>query len=718
MLHARNRAGAWLTPLLFIPLCCQTAFAQTGEVKTDFEERADIENIIVLGTHVSLEEASAEVALTPGGIELIDMDEFRKRNVSSLADILRVSPGIWASSPSGDENVFFSSRGSNLDATNYDANGIKLLQDGLPVTTADGNNHNRVIDPLSARYAVVARGANAMRYGASTLGGAINFVSVTAQDGTGLDLMLSGGSFGQLSGRVTLAEKFGTNDKPFDALATLEAKQWDGYREHNEQTRVGFYANAGWQISEDLETRIYATWLDNDQELPGVLTREQMRENPDQAEAAAVTGNYQINVDTGRVASKTTWQIDSTRRFELGVSLEEQSLYHPIVDRIMVDFDGPGPAPPVEVFSLLIDTDQSNFGATLRYHQQLGYHDLLAGINYGRSDVEGGNYRNLAGMKNGLTTLIDNDASLVEAFLADRWTLNDRWALELAAQAVLADREVRNTDVASGVLTNPQGDYSRINPRVGAIYQLSGESSLYGNLSQVYEPPTNFQLQDNVAGGDAVLSAMKGTAIEFGTRGSHDFDEQNNWAWDIALYYTAIDDEILSVDDPLAPGTSLATNIDATTHAGIEGMVNATISLGDSGQYSLAPLLSLTVNHFEFDDDPIYGNNQLPAAPDYTLRGEFMFDNSSGFYLGPTFDFIGQRYADFANTYVIHSYNLLGFRAGWSGNDWSATLEINNILDEDYVASHSVRNIAFESDALLSPGAPRSAYVTVRWQFD
>jgi len=717
MLHTRNRAGAWLTPLLFIPFC-QMAFAQTGEVNIKTEERDEIENIIVLGTHVSMEEAAAEVALTPGGIELIDLDEFRKRNVSSLADILRVSPGIWATSPSGDENVFFSSRGSNLDATNYDANGIKLLQDGLPVTTADGNNHNRVIDPLSARYAVVARGANAMRYGASTLGGAINFVSVTARDGTGLDLMLNGGSFGQLLGRFTVAEKFGAEDNQYDALATLEVKQWDGYREHNEQTRVGIYANAGWQVSDDLETRIYATWLNNDQELPGVLTREQMREDPNQAEAAAVSGNYQINVDTGRVASKTTWQIDSTRRFEFGLSLEEQTLYHPIVDRIMVDFDGPGPAPPVEVFSLLIDTDQSNFGASLRYNQQMGDHDLLAGINYGRSDVEGGNYRNLAGMKNGLSTLIDNDASLVEAFLADRWTLNDRWALELALQAVLAEREVRNTDVENGVLTNPQGDYSRINPRLGAIYQLSGESSLYGNLSQVYEPPTNYQLQDNVAGGDAVLNAMKGTAIEFGTRGSHDFGDQKSWAWDVALYYTAIDDEILSVDDPQAPGTSLATNIDDTTHAGIEGMVNATFSLGDSGRHSLAPLLSLTVNHFEFDDDPIYANNQLPAAPDYTLRGEIMYDNSAGFYLGPTFDFIGQRYADFTNTYVIHSYNLLGFRAGWSGSDWNATLEINNILDKNYVASHSVRNIAFESDAILSPGAPRAAYVTVRWQFD
>ena len=76
--------------------------------------------------------------------------------------------------------MFFSSRGSNLDATDYDMNGIELFQDELPVMGADGNNHNRVLDPLGARFATVARGANWLEYGASTLGGAIDFVSPTA----------------------------------------------------------------------------------------------------------------------------------------------------------------------------------------------------------------------------------------------------------------------------------------------------------------------------------------------------------------------------------------------------------------------------------------------------------------------------------------------------------------------------------------------------------
>lgn len=133
-------------------------------------------------------EAEKRRAATPGGVSLVDSTEANERSVTGLAELLRYVPGIWAESAFGGDELFLSSRGSNLDATDYDKNGIKLLQDGLPVTTADGNNHNRVIDPLSARYVTVARGANAFTYGASTLGGAIDFTSPTARNSAPLAL--------------------------------------------------------------------------------------------------------------------------------------------------------------------------------------------------------------------------------------------------------------------------------------------------------------------------------------------------------------------------------------------------------------------------------------------------------------------------------------------------------------------------------------------------
>jgi iron complex outermembrane receptor protein len=407
---------------------------------------AALEDVIVTAQRIR-DDIEIQRALTPGGVSVVDGAELYRRNVTNLADVLRYVPGVWSESSTGGDEIFLSSRGSNLDATDYDKNGIKLLQDGLPVTTADGNNHNRTIDPLSARYAVVARGANALTYGASTLGGAIDFTSPTARTEAPASVYVNGGSHGSLTGRLGV----GTVAGDFDGLATVETKQWDGYREHSTQDRWGVYANAGWQLNEALSARVYATYVDNDHELPGALTRAEVEDDPDQASAAAIGGDYGKELETGRIAVKTTWQIDANSRLEAGVSYEEQSLYHPIVDRILVDFDGPGPAPPVEVFSLIVDTDHRDLGAMLRYNVKLGDHDLLAGLNYGDGRIEGGNYRNDGGRRNGLTQRVDNSADSLEAFLMDRWHLGSAWTLVYGAQYV--DASARRMSQAAACAT-------------------------------------------------------------------------------------------------------------------------------------------------------------------------------------------------------------------------------------------------------------------------
>src|SRR5690606_27133102 len=139
------------------------------------------------GQETALAAERARVARIPGGASVVDI-ALGERSVSNLADALRYVPGVWSASHAGNDGIFFSSRGSNLDATDWDMNGIKLLQDGLPLTSADGNNHNRIADPLAARHMTVARGANALEYGASTLGGAIDLVTPTGRDHSGIDI--------------------------------------------------------------------------------------------------------------------------------------------------------------------------------------------------------------------------------------------------------------------------------------------------------------------------------------------------------------------------------------------------------------------------------------------------------------------------------------------------------------------------------------------------
>ncbi|HEX6993061.1 MAG TPA: TonB-dependent receptor [Gammaproteobacteria bacterium] len=686
-----------------VPLAVLGALCASGVLAEGRAPNAEggIETIVVTGREAGAADRE-RVARIPGGASFIDMSTARERNVATIADALRYVPGVWAASHAGNDRVFFSSRGSNLDATDYDLNGIKLLQDGLPVTTADGNNHNRVVDPLSAAHATVARGANALELGASTLGGAINFVSPTGSDHPGLDVSVNAGSHGLALAQASVGGSLG---EAFDAFVTLEAKRRDGHRAHSAQERHGLYANFGWQPSDRLSTRLYVTALENDHELPGALTRAELDRDAGLADPAAIEGHYQRNVDATRIASKTTWTLGDTRRVEFGASIEEQSLYHPIV---WATVGG------VEVFSLLIDTEHRNRGALLRFGQTAGRHSTLVALSHADSDVHGGHYRNLHGRPNGLRESVASSATLTELSAVDRWRLGDRLTLVLGGQLTAAERAVHVTSAATGDSRHPSARYERFSPRAGFLLDLDDDVTFYGNASGLFEPPTNYELEDNVAGGDATLAPMTGKVVELGTRRA---GAGHAWRWDVSVYYAEIDDEILSVEDPSAPGTSLSTNVDRTIHAGIEAVVGAVLPVGGAGG-TLEPTISVTVNEFRFDDDPHYGSNALPAAPEYFARGELIYRSARGWHVGPMVDVVGDRFADFANTYRIGSHVLVGLRAGWGNERWRAFAELRNLADRDYVVTHSVRNVASPGDRILNPGEPRSVFVGFEGRFE
>ena len=100
------------------------------------------------------------------------------------------------------------------------------------------------------------------------------------------------------------------------------------------------------------------------------------------------------------------------------------------------------------------------------------------------------------------------------------------------------------------------------------------------------------------------------------------------------------------------------------------------------------------------------------GTPKYQL-----YRNDTGFFAGPTFDVVGARYADFANTYRVGSYSLLGLRVGIERDRWTVFGQVRNLLDEHYVGVLTVRDVAAPDDALLQAGEPRSVYAGVRYRF-
>lgn len=648
----------------------------------------------------------AEQRLTPGAVSVVNGDEFQQRVVSNMAGALRYVPGVFTQSNTGGDDGVISIRGSNLTALSYANSGVTLFQDGLPVTSADGANHNRLMDPLTASDVIVANGSNALTYGASDLGGAIDLISHTARNSDPRQLYLLGGSHDLFDGRASTGGVSGN----FDDMVTLSAKHLSGYQQHSREQRASLDGNAGWQVTDDLGLRLFATYIDNRQQLAGSLTRAEFDANPRQADPSYVLGNHQLNVKTSRLATKGVWNINARSWLEFGVSYEVQSLYHPIVDTF--DFST---SPPTDFFSLLINTTQRTAGGVVRYHLESDDHNVVAGVNLARTRNVGGNYENDHGRRGTKTDDIDQRAGNQTMFALDRWKFAPRWTFVYGAQGVLTDRDVRDVSLAYDHVRDQRHTYASLNPRLGLIYALSQDSEAFANVSRVYEAPNNFDLANDVRKDDSTLSAMQGISHEIGTRGRGVLTAgKGTWHWSILLFAARIRNEILSVEDPTQPGNMLATNYARTTHAGAEGLFGASFPFGGTA-WRIEPLLSASWNDFSFDHDPVFGDNRLPMAPRYMLRGQIALRNSAtGLYVGPTFDLAGFRYADMANRYRVGGHGLLGLRAGIRRCAWNLFVEARNLSDRNYVNTVTVLTRADSDTRVLNAGEPRSLFVGLK----
>ena len=110
------------------------------------------ESVLVTGERVKAE-VEAQRASTPGAVTIFDGAELYSRHVNNMADMLRYAPGVFADSGYGNDELFFSSRGSNLDAVDYDSGVVTKIRE--PIVRNLSDEHARVSE--NRRYSARAR---------------------------------------------------------------------------------------------------------------------------------------------------------------------------------------------------------------------------------------------------------------------------------------------------------------------------------------------------------------------------------------------------------------------------------------------------------------------------------------------------------------------------------------------------------------------------------
>ena len=210
-------------------------------------------------------EARVEIDRTPGGVELVPDTAYKPSTpAATLKDALDYVPGVFVQPKWGDDSRL-SIRGSGL-SRNFHGRGVQLMMDGIiPITTADGASDFQEIDPTAYRYIEVYKGANALRFGANSLGGAINFVMPTGYDADLFGARVDIGSFGFHK----LAASSGGVAGPADYFITGTWQEQDGFRDHSDGESVRGAMNLGYRLSPDMETRFYINANYVRQRIPG-----------------------------------------------------------------------------------------------------------------------------------------------------------------------------------------------------------------------------------------------------------------------------------------------------------------------------------------------------------------------------------------------------------------------------------------------------------------
>jgi iron complex outermembrane receptor protein len=655
------------------------------------ENSQTLEPMIVKGkkepttlTVPSAEQSQEELSKTAGGTEVVAAERYLTGRSSTLADTFFLSPGVVAQPRFGSDEARLSIRGSGLQRT-FHGRGIRVLQDGVPINLADGGFDMQSLEPTAAEYINIWRGGNALAYGSSTLGGAIDYISYTGESAPRVQTRAEIGSWNYQ--RLTLAGGFSEGSR--DLFSTFAYQAQDGFRDHANQENFRLFNNFGWQIADNLETRFYLSAVQSNSELPGSLTRAQMHDDPRQANPLNILRDQRRDYELLRIANKTTLR-SGANTFEMTSAFTYKDLDHPIfqvIDQLSQDY----------IWGFNVTNESELFGRENR---------LKAGllISYGETDAAQYLYSSPTSSKRGAKLQDDRQvASNIEVYVEDQYELGKGFVAIVGASAARNRRENTREFGTVTPSTNYDLKYDQIAPKAGLRWD-GEQMQFFANVSGSYEPPSFSEtITANIA-----RDAQTGMTVEIGTRGRKGF-----MRWDLALYHAKIENELLTVLDPIT-NLSTTTNAEETSHAGAE--LGAEIDLlGNDWDAEVENRLVLhsawTYGRFQFEKHQTaaydYAGKTIAGLPPHLIRAELLWKNSAGYYAGPTFEWVPQgAFIDHRNTLKSDPYNLIGLKVGRRVEDGiSWFIEARNLNDEVFAATTGVIDNAGGSDvAQFLPG--------------
>jgi iron complex outermembrane recepter protein len=651
---------------------------------------ASLATVTVTATRIATNAFDVPAAISSVPVQQLTSDALG----INLSDDMSTVPGLLARNRNNyaqDQQI--SIRGIGANST-FGIRGVRIYQDGIPATGADGQGQVSQFNLDSAARVEVLRGPFSALYGNSSGG----VIQIFTADGVQPDQVRAAAAYGSFDvWRAGLDASGAAGDFSYNAAFTHFSV--DGYRPHSAADNESFNAKLGYQADERNHLALVLNVISRpDAQDPLGLTPAQFAAAPNQAAPAALL--YDTRKSLQQQQAGLIWDFDLTPSQSLqlmgyyGHRSVLQFLAIPIVAQL----------PPTSS-GAVVDLDREFGGTDARWSWQTELagrpFSWVLGVSYDRQNELRRGYDNFVGSTLGVEGELrrnENDITYdIDEYSQVTWDFAPLWSLMLG---------LRNSDVNFSVqdhfITPVNGDdsgsvtYTAGTPVAGITFKVLPWMHLYASWGRGFQTPLGSELAyrpDGEAGPNFSLQPARSANSEFGAK----FQLLPSFTAEATIFNTDTDNEIV-VDTNLG-GRSTYQNSGRTKRRGAEA--------GLDWRFASPWHLQLAYTYVEATYTDAYhtctaapcaaanvlvpAGNRLPGVPKNNVFGALRFGDEFGPFAAAEAQYVSTVAVNDINSVFAPGYPLFGVSGGyasrWPSGNWNLFVRINNLLNRHYVGS-------------------------------
>jgi iron complex outermembrane recepter protein len=603
----------------------------------------------------------------------------QNRNLT-LGDALQRSSNLFTTSLDNySQDLRLSMRGSGMRSA-FGIRGIKIIVDGIPESTPDGQGDVDNIEVnLISKINILSGPANGVYSNAS--GGVIEITTASPNMGIGVNSITSIGS----QGSTKIFNSLGFGAKKFNVLASYAHTRHDGYREHSKHKNNSGYIKLHYAPIPNLKLQWIASAFDSPlSQDPGGLTYQQVIDNP----KAARVQNIQFNAGEEVAQWKTSGLAIWTKN-DYSISAMAFTQNRDFTNRLA--FINSGAVSFTRSVNGFQFQHQAKGFLVNDDSWQLGF-DIDSQVDDRiRQDNNTTKTLRLSQLEQFKTI----GAYLIYAAKLKRWGINGTIRTE-QIEIDLRDKFLSDGD-QSGIKS-----YNPITGNLGFSFDVSSLITSYVRITRGFETPTLTEIANNPSGGGFSSVAPATTrGYEIGLK----MNEGNKFYTQIDAYQYVSDNELFPYQIATMPGRVFYQNGGESSRAGLEiqsrYQANKVFTLFANGSINRFVLRDVTTNGME---------NSFPGVPEriFKVGVDYSTRNVNSFI---EFSHNDRIFADLLNKVKIEPQYGLSGQLSYQFNFWKMRKSLaigGRYMLSDLIFNNILINAA--GDRFFEPMTPTYFY--------